>query len=68
MILANGNLIDDEVVTAVPLSGSIEREASYVDPTYSVYVFDWGDQGATGSANYGFTDHDTGGKMSGIVV
>jgi hypothetical protein len=33
-----------------------------------VYVFDWGDQGAAGSANYGFTDHLAGGKMSGIVV
>lgn len=33
-----------------------------------MYVFDWGDQGAAGSADYGFTDHLTGSKMSGIVV
>ena len=67
VVLGDWNAVNDTSVTSSP-SGGTQRVAQYVAGAVTNFVFNWGDQGATGTTSYGITDHTGTVDMTGIVV
>lgn len=53
-LLADWNATNDTTVTASPAGGT-QRDATYVNGSWTVFAFDWGDQGASGTTSYGIS-------------
>ena len=49
-------------------AGGTQRVAIFVNGQVTNYIFDWGDQGAAGSTNYGITNHASSTHMNVIVA
>lgn len=69
IILAMGdwNNVGDVTVDPSPAGGT-QRVAASVAGRADFFVFSWGDQGATGTTNYGITNHTGTVDMTGIAV
>lgn len=60
------NATNDTTVTWTP-SGQTQRIAQFISGSATFFVADWGDQGSTGTTNYGFSGY-AGGAMSAITL
>ena len=67
VVLGDWNAVNDTTVTSSPGSGT-QRVAQFVTGAATFFLFDWGDQGATGTTSYGIGNHTGTVDMSGIAV
>lgn len=65
-IWGDWNAVNDTTVTWTP-SGETQQEAAHVTTQATFFVASWGDQGSSGSTNYGFSGF-AGGEMSAIAL
>lgn len=67
-LLADWNAVNDATTDPTPAGGTERTEVPGDAATWAVYLYSWGDQGATGTTSYGVTNHTGTVKMSGIAV
>jgi hypothetical protein len=67
VVLADWGSSGDVVVTPLPVGGT-QRVAEDIGNKVTAFVFNFGDQGATGTTNYGMTDNAGSARWDGVVV